>query len=85
MKKKCIGVVKSVSELAMDVFEMWIETEIAKDAKPGQFIGVFPAKDSTLLPRPISICEIDKGIVKSPRQFYAVSVICTRWGYYPFA
>ena len=60
MKKKCIGVVKSVSELAMDVFEMWIETEIAKDAKPGQFIGVFPAKDSTLLPRPISICEVSE-------------------------
>ena len=58
MKKKCVGVVKSVSELAMDVFEMWIETEIAKDAVPGQFIGVYPCKESTLLPRPISICEV---------------------------
>lgn len=60
MKKKCIGIVKSVNELAMDVFEMWIETEIAKDAKPGQFIGVYPGKESTLLPRPISICEVSE-------------------------
>lgn len=60
MKKKCAGVVKDVSELAMDVYEMWIETEIAKDAKPGQFVGVYPARDSTLLPRPISICEVNK-------------------------
>ena len=58
MKKKCVGVVENVSELAMDIFEMWIETDLAQDAKPGQFIGVYPSKDSTLLPRPISICEV---------------------------
>lgn len=60
MKKKCMGVVLSSQELAMDVFELWIETEIAADAKPGQFIGVFTGKDSALLPRPISICEVNK-------------------------
>ena len=57
MKKKCVGVVRSAQELAMDIYDLWIETEIAADAKPGQFVGVFPSKDSTLLPRPISICE----------------------------
>lgn len=60
MKKKCVGVILSSQELAMDVFELWIETEIAADAKPGQFVGVFTGKDSTLLPRPISICEVNK-------------------------
>lgn len=60
MKKKCVGVVRSAQELAVDVFDLWIETEIAKDAKPGQFVGVFTSKESTLLPRPISICEVDK-------------------------
>ena len=54
MKKKCVGVVLSAQELAVDVYDLWIETEIAKDAKPGQFIGVFTSKESTLLPRPIS-------------------------------
>jgi len=60
MKKKCVGIVLSAQELAVDVFDMWIETEIAKDAKPGQFIGVFTSKESNLLPRPISICEVNE-------------------------
>jgi len=60
MKKKCIGVVLSAQELAVDVYDLWIETEIAKDAKPGQFVGVFTSKESALLPRPISICEVNK-------------------------
>ena len=60
MKKKCVGVVLSAQELAIDVYDLWIETEIAKDAKPGQFVGVFTSKESTLLPRPISICEVNE-------------------------
>jgi dihydroorotate dehydrogenase electron transfer subunit len=39
---------------------MWIETSLAKQAKAGQFISVYPQDKSTLLPRPISICEADK-------------------------
>lgn len=38
---------------------MWIKTLMAGDAKPGQFISVYIASDSKLLPRPISICEIN--------------------------
>ena len=60
MKKKCEGKILSVQELACDIFDMWIETSIAKDAKSGQFIGVFPKNQATLLPRPTSICEVDK-------------------------
>ena len=39
---------------------MWIETALAQDAKPGQFISVYPKDKSTLLPRPISICEVNE-------------------------
>lgn len=60
MKKKCEGKILKVQELAPDIFDMWIEASIAKDAKSGQFIGVFPKNQATLLPRPISICEVDK-------------------------
>lgn len=46
-------------QIASDVFSMWIDTEnIAKNAKPGQFISVYSRDGSRLLPRPISICEI---------------------------
>ena len=38
---------------------MWINTNIAKEAKPGQFISVYTKNEAKLLPRPISICEID--------------------------
>lgn len=60
MKKKCAGIVKSIQELAPDIFDMWIETSIAKDAVSGQFVGVFPQNQATLLPRPISICEVNE-------------------------
>lgn len=46
-------------QIASDVFSMWIDTDnIAKNAKPGQFISVYSKDGSRLLPRPISICEI---------------------------
>lgn len=45
--------------IATDIFSMWIKTGIAKEAKPGQFISVYTKNDSKLLPRPISICEIN--------------------------
>ena len=58
MKQKVMANVISQQEIAPGIFDMWIATELAKDAKPGQFIGVFPKNKSTLLPRPISICEV---------------------------
>lgn len=59
-KKKEIGTVISQKEIAPDIYDMWIETSLASQAKPGQFIAVYPKSESTLLPRPISICEADK-------------------------
>lgn len=48
-------------EIATDIYSMWLRTEqIAAHAKAGQFLSVYCNEGSRLLPRPISICEIDK-------------------------
>ena len=59
MKQKQNATVLSQKEIAPQIFDMWIETSLAKEAKPGQFICVYPKDKSTLLPRPISICEVN--------------------------
>ena len=59
-KKKEVAVVKSQKELAPGIFDMWIGTDLAKGAVPGQFICLYTKDRSALLPRPISICEVDK-------------------------
>ncbi len=58
-KKKETAVVYSQEELASGIFSMWIVTDIAREARPGQFISVYSHDGSRLLPRPISICEAD--------------------------
>lgn len=45
---------------AEGIYDMRIETDLAKQARPGQFIMIYPKDKSTLLPRPISICEADR-------------------------
>lgn len=42
------------------IYELLLETKAAKEAKPGQFVMVYPKSKDTILPRPISICDIDK-------------------------
>lgn len=59
MKKKTVGFVTRSEEISMDIYSLWIETELANDACPGQFVGVFTNDRSALLPRPISICEVN--------------------------
>ena len=59
-KKKENARVISQEMLAPDIYSMWLQTEAASEAKPGQFIFVYTNDGSKLLPRPISICEIDK-------------------------
>lgn len=54
----------SQEELTKDIFSMWIETGIAKAAVPGQFISLYTRSDARLLPRPISICETDKDLLR---------------------
>ena len=57
-KRETVTVV-SQEQLADGIFSMWIQTEAAKTARPGQFISMYKNDGSKLLPRPISICEID--------------------------
>ena len=52
--------VLSQEMLADGIYSLWIETETALTARPGQFVSVYTTDASKLLPRPISICEIDK-------------------------
>ena len=60
-KVKETAQVISQEQLSDDIFSMWIHTEaIASQAHAGQFISVYSNDGSKLLPRPISICEIDK-------------------------
>lgn len=63
-KKKVTATVLSQKEIAPCIYDMWLETELAEGAKPGQFICVYTHDASALLPRPISICEVDKAAGK---------------------
>ena len=48
-------------EIAPDIYSLWIQTEeIAARARAGQFISIYCEDKSRMLPRPISICEIDR-------------------------
>ncbi len=54
------AVIISQEEISLDIYSMWIQTNAAKTAKPGQFVALYCNDGSRMLPRPISICEIDK-------------------------
>lgn len=55
------AVVFSQKRIATGIYSMWIKTDkIAKEASAGQFINIYCKDGSRILPRPISICEIDK-------------------------
>ena len=57
--RKETAYVQSQDNIATDIYSMWIQTELAKEAKAGQFIAVYTKSDAMLLPRPISICEVN--------------------------
>lgn len=59
-KKKTTAIVVSQKEIAEKIYDLWLETDLALNARPGQFVAVYPKNAATLLPRPISICEADK-------------------------
>ena len=63
MAEKFEEIVKVVSQnsLGNGIFDMVLQTEnIAKAAKAGQFVSVYSNDASKLLPRPISLCGIDR-------------------------
>ena len=60
-KVKQTVVINSQKKLLEDVFCMWLHCpEIVKEAHGGQFLSLYSADGAKLLPRPISICEIDR-------------------------
>lgn len=60
-KVKCMCNVRESAELAPSVYGLWLEAPaIAEHAVPGQFVSLFCRDSDHLLPRPISICEIDR-------------------------
>jgi len=66
-KIQCMAGVKSLEKLQEGIYSMWLEApEIAADAVPGQFISLYTNSEDKLLPRPISLCEIDqeKGLLR---------------------
>jgi len=59
-RKKETAKILSQECLAEGVFSMWIQAEAAKAARPGQFLSMYTKDGSKLLPRPISICEVEE-------------------------
>ena len=66
MRIKETATTVSQEKLCKDVYSLWISTNAAGYASAGQFVSLYPNSDSMLLPRPISICEIDdrKGFLR---------------------
>ena len=60
-KQKMTAVILSQEKIAEDIYSMWLKAEpIAAEAVPGQFISMYTNDGGKLLPRPISLCEIDQ-------------------------
>lgn len=60
-KLKMTARVLSQAQLGADIFDMRIQApEIAAQAVPGQFVSLYSRDGAKLLPRPISLCGIDR-------------------------
>ena len=55
---KSSATVVSQDKITPVIYDMWLQTDLAATARPGQFVGLYPRDGATLLPRPISICEV---------------------------
>lgn len=55
------AVIAEQKQIAAGIYSMWLEAgQIAAAARPGQFVSVYSRDKSRMLPRPISLCEIDR-------------------------
>ncbi len=60
-KTKKSALVLSVDTLGEGITQIWLSCkEVASEAVAGQFINAYCNDNTRILPRPISICEIDK-------------------------
>jgi dihydroorotate dehydrogenase electron transfer subunit len=61
MARQETSIVLQQTKLAPGIYSLSLQTDqIAPEAQVGQFLSLFSKDGSRLLPRPISICEIDK-------------------------
>lgn len=61
MTRKISTTITRIDKLAQDVYSMWLKADsIVKEARSGQFVSLYCKDGSRLLPRPISICELDR-------------------------
>lgn len=66
-KVKCLCSVRESVRLAPAVYSLWLDApQIVEHAVPGQFVALYCRDKDHLLPRPISICELDyeKGLLR---------------------
>lgn len=60
-KLKMTAVITEHNQLAADIFDMKIKApQIAAEAVSGQFLSLYSKDGARLLPRPISLCDIDR-------------------------
>lgn len=71
-KRKEKATVFSQEMLSEGIYSLWIKTSFAKEARQGQFLGVYLDDKTKLLARPISICDVkpEEGLL---RMVYRVS------------
>ncbi len=63
MSEKTKESLKIVSQekIGTDIYSLWLQADhMAENSRPGQFLSLYTRDGSRLLPRPISICEIDR-------------------------
>lgn len=60
-KEYTSGIIVEKNEIAEGIIDLWIAIpEIAEKAIPGQFVCYYCTDGARLLPRPISICDVDE-------------------------
>ena len=60
-KEKTTAKVMAQEALTKEIFRLTVRTPLAREAKPGQFAGLYAPRADLLLPRPISVCDADAG------------------------
>lgn len=61
VKQNIKAEILSQKKLSADIFDMTLNVgDMAREAVPGQFVSVYVNDGSKLLPRPVSICGIDR-------------------------
>ena len=59
--RKETAIVAAQECIAADIYSLTLRVTFAEEVKPGQFLSVYSADGARLLPRPISICDVDPG------------------------